>query len=86
MRAGLRTTGYCSGSQSNQPQALQQRRTWAAALLPPLMLLSATALPWGRRCKRLLAERDEARAEGYAEATLAVELSLEVDKLSESGS
>lgn len=55
-------------------------------MLPPLMLLSATALPWGRRCKRLLAERDEARAEGYAEATLAVELSLEVDKLSESGS
>ncbi|KAL4442970.1 hypothetical protein ABPG77_008461 [Micractinium sp. CCAP 211/92] len=34
-----------------------------------------------RRCKRLLGERDEARAEGYAEATLAVELSLEVDKL-----
>lgn len=37
----------------------------------------------GCRCKRLLGERDEARAEGYAEATLAVELSLEVDKLSE---
>ncbi|KAL4457696.1 hypothetical protein ABPG75_012561 [Micractinium tetrahymenae] len=34
-----------------------------------------------RRCKRLLAERDEARAESYAEATLAVELSVEVDKL-----
>lgn len=33
------------------------------------------------RCKHLMAERDEARAEGYAEAALAVEQSVEIDKL-----
>ncbi|PSC68867.1 hypothetical protein C2E20_7579 [Micractinium conductrix] len=34
-----------------------------------------------RRCKQLRAERDEARAEGYAEATVAVQLGLEIDRL-----
>lgn len=32
-------------------------------------------------CKRLAAERDEARAEGFAEAALAVEQGLEIDRL-----
>jgi hypothetical protein len=36
-----------------------------------------------RRCKRLLAERDEARAQGYAEAALAVEQGIEIDRLRE---
>ncbi|KAI7838889.1 hypothetical protein COHA_007354 [Chlorella ohadii] len=34
-----------------------------------------------RTCKRLVVERDEARAEGFAEAALAVEQGLEIDRL-----
>ncbi|KAI3434396.1 hypothetical protein D9Q98_002474 [Chlorella vulgaris] len=34
-----------------------------------------------RRCKRLMAERDDARAEGYAEAALAVEQGMQIDRL-----
>jgi hypothetical protein len=36
-----------------------------------------------RTCKRLVVERDEARAEGFAEAALAVEQGLEIDRLRE---
>lgn len=49
---------------------------------PPLTL-GHPPVPPPRRCKRLVAERDEARAEGFAEAALAVEQSVEIDKLRE---
>ena len=42
---------------------------------------SASAL--ARRCKRLARERDEARTEAFAEASVAVQRGIEVDNLSE---
>jgi len=36
-----------------------------------------------RRCKRLARERDEARAEAFAEASAAVQRGIELDNLSE---
>ena len=59
-------------------------RCFLAVLLLSPMLGTAAAHP-RCRCKRLMAERDEARAEGFAEAALAVEQSVEIDKLSEYG-
>lgn len=53
---------------------------WSFHLLP---LTRASAAPFllPCSCKRLAAERDEARAEGFAEAALAVEQGLEIDRL-----
>jgi len=70
---------------SDQPGALTWPRCSYVATLATVLLrapASCLCLPV-LRCKRLLVERDQARAEGFAEAALAVEQSVEIDKLSE---
>lgn len=71
------------GCELERGQARMQLRTLPALCryAAPQPCVACAADP--PRCKALLAERDEARAETYTEAARSVEQSVEIDKLRE---